>query len=66
MVSFRIGECGGKDFHFIHPSADIETAAVQTVKAAFEYSGQKCSACSRLYVARSVWPKASLLSSSLS
>jgi len=27
------------------------------VRSAFEYSGQKCSACSRLYIAESVWPE---------
>ncbi|KAF7492750.1 Delta-1-pyrroline-5-carboxylate dehydrogenase [Sarcoptes scabiei] len=52
-----IGECGGKDFHLIHSSADLETAAAQTIRAAFEYSGQKCSACSRLYVAKSIFPE---------
>ena len=52
-----VGECGGKDFHFIHESADVDTAVNQTIRAAFEYSGQKCSACSRLYVADNLWPK---------
>ncbi|KAH7643955.1 delta-1-Pyrroline-5-carboxylate dehydrogenase 1 [Dermatophagoides farinae] len=52
-----VGECGGKDFHFIHPSADLDTVIAQTIRAAFEYSGQKCSACSRLYVPKSIWPK---------
>ncbi|KAI2808546.1 hypothetical protein BLOT_006491 [Blomia tropicalis] len=51
-----VGECGGKDFHLLHPSADLSTAIPQTVRAAFEYSGQKCSACSRLYVPSSIWP----------
>lgn len=51
-----VGETGGKNFHLIHPSADIENAAVQTVRGAFEYQGQKCSATSRLYVPKSVWP----------
>lgn len=52
-----VGETGGKNFHIIHPSADIDNAAVQTVRGAFEYQGQKCSATSRLYVAKSVWPE---------
>ncbi|KER27957.1 hypothetical protein T265_05082 [Opisthorchis viverrini] len=52
-----IGECGGKNYHFVHPSADLEAAAVSTIRSAFEYSGQKCSACSRLYVPVSLWPK---------
>lgn len=51
-----VGETGGKNFHLIHKSADIENAVVQTVRAAFEYQGQKCSACSRLYVPSSIWP----------
>lgn len=50
-----IGECGGKNFHFIHPSADVESAVACTIRAAFEYCGQKCSACSRLYIPRSLY-----------
>ncbi|VDO82751.1 unnamed protein product [Soboliphyme baturini] len=50
------GECGGKNFHFVHPSADMDTVAACTIRSAFEYQGQKCSACSRLYVPQSVWP----------
>ncbi|KAK5987389.1 L-glutamate gamma-semialdehyde dehydrogenase [Cladobotryum mycophilum] len=52
-----VGETGGKNFHLIHPSADIENAAVQTVRGAFEYQGQKCSATSRIYVPKSAWPE---------
>lgn len=52
-----IGECGGKNFHFVHPSADIETVVTCTIRSAFEYCGQKCSACSRLYVPQSLWGK---------
>ncbi|ETS86409.1 Delta-1-pyrroline-5-carboxylate dehydrogenase [Pestalotiopsis fici W106-1] len=52
-----VGETGGKNFHLVHPSADIENAAIQTVRGAFEYQGQKCSATSRLYVPKSVWPQ---------
>lgn len=50
-----VGETGGKNFHLIHPSADIHNAAIQTVRGAFEYQGQKCSATSRLYVPKSKW-----------
>jgi len=50
-------ECGGKNFHFIHKSADLESAVNHTIRSAYEYSGQKCSACSRLYIAESVWPE---------
>ncbi|KAI1763618.1 delta-1-pyrroline-5-carboxylate dehydrogenase 1 [Hypoxylon sp. FL1150] len=52
-----VGETGGKNFHIVHPSADIQNAVVHTVRGAFEYSGQKCSATSRVYVAKSVWPE---------
>ncbi|CCU81897.1 unnamed protein product [Blumeria hordei] len=52
-----VAETGGKNFHLIHPSADIENAAIQTVRGAFEYQGQKCSATSRVYVPRSIWPQ---------
>jgi 1-pyrroline-5-carboxylate dehydrogenase len=52
-----VGETGGKNFHLIHSSADIENAAIQTVRGAFEYQGQKCSATSRAYVPKSIWPQ---------
>ncbi|KAK0730468.1 Aldehyde/histidinol dehydrogenase [Lasiosphaeris hirsuta] len=52
-----VGETGGKNFHLIHSSADLENAVVQTVRGAFEYQGQKCSATSRIYVPQSVWPQ---------
>jgi len=39
----------------IHKSAEIRNAVLQSVRAAFEYQGQKCSALSRLYVSASVW-----------
>lgn len=52
-----VGETGGKNFHLIHSSADIENAVAHTVRGAFEYQGQKCSATSRLYVPASIWPK---------
>ncbi|KAG9662272.1 delta-1-pyrroline-5-carboxylate dehydrogenase 1, partial [Aureobasidium melanogenum] len=45
-----VGETSGKNFHLIHSSADISNAVKHTVRAAFEYSGQKCSACSRVYI----------------
>jgi len=52
-----IGECGGKNYHFVHSSANVESVVNGTVRSAFEYQGQKCSACSRMYVAESVWPQ---------
>lgn len=52
-----VGETGGKNFHFVHETADVENVVNQTVRGAFEYSGQKCSACSRLYVPDTLWPE---------
>ncbi|KAM0549853.1 hypothetical protein ACHAPJ_009295 [Fusarium lateritium] len=49
-----IGETSGKNFHLIHKSANVRNAALKTIRAAFEYQGQKCSACSRVYVANSI------------
>ncbi len=51
-----VGETGGKDFIFVHPSADLDAVAVACVRGAFEYQGQKCSAASRLYAPASLWP----------
>ena len=52
-----VGETGGKDFVVIHPTAPIRESAVALIRGAFEYQGQKCSAASRAYVARSLWPQ---------
>jgi len=52
-----VGETGGKDFVFVHPSAEVDAAAVALVRGAFEYQGQKCSAVSRAYVPESLWPE---------
>ncbi len=52
-----VGETGGKDFVVVHPSADIRPIAAALVRGAFEYQGQKCSAASRAYVPKSLWPK---------
>lgn len=52
-----VGETGGKDFVFAHPSAEVDALAVALVRGAFEYQGQKCSAASRAYIPRSLWPK---------
>jgi len=52
-----IGECGGKNYHFVHPSADPESVVAGTIRSGFEYQGQKCSAVSRMYVPESLWPK---------
>ncbi|MGH8961897.1 MAG: L-glutamate gamma-semialdehyde dehydrogenase [Jatrophihabitantaceae bacterium] len=51
-----VGETGGKDFILAHPSADVDALAVACIRGAYEYQGQKCSAASRLYAPRSLWP----------
>jgi 1-pyrroline-5-carboxylate dehydrogenase len=50
-----VGETGGKDFVFAHPSADPEVLITALIRGAYEYQGQKCSAASRAYVPASVW-----------
>jgi 1-pyrroline-5-carboxylate dehydrogenase len=50
-----VGETGGKDFVVAHGSADPDVLRVALLRGAFEFQGQKCSAASRAYVARSVW-----------
>jgi len=52
-----VGETGGKDFVFAHASADPAALATALVRGSFEYQGQKCSASSRAYVPRSLWPE---------
>ncbi|MEQ2219266.1 hypothetical protein XENOCAPTIV_015088, partial [Xenoophorus captivus] len=55
--TFVLAECGGKNFHFVHSSADVQSVVMGTVRSAFEYGGQKCSACSRMYVPDRTWPQ---------
>ena len=50
-----VAETGGKNFHLIHNSADIPNAVAHTIRGAFEYQGQKCSATSRVYVPESIF-----------
>lgn len=52
-----VGETGGKDFIVAHSSADAAAVAVAIVRGAFEYQGQKCSAASRAYIPKSLWPE---------
>lgn len=51
-----VGETGGKDFIFVHPSADPKAVATAAFCGAFEFQGQKCSAASRMYIPKSMWP----------
>jgi 1-pyrroline-5-carboxylate dehydrogenase len=50
-----VGETGGKDFIFAHPTADPDTLVAALIRGAFEYQGQKCSAVSRAYLPKSLW-----------
>ena len=50
-----VGETGGKDFVFAHPSADPDVLTTALIRGAYEFQGQKCSAASRAYIPRSVW-----------
>jgi len=50
-----VGETGGKDFIFVHASASVKPLVTATIRGAFEYQGQKCSAASRMYIPRSLW-----------
>ncbi|GAA0486899.1 L-glutamate gamma-semialdehyde dehydrogenase [Streptomyces olivaceiscleroticus] len=50
-----VGETGGKDFIVAHPTADPALLKTAITRGAFEYQGQKCSAASRAYIARSTW-----------
>lgn len=50
-----VGETGGKDFIWMHPSANAKQVATSISRGAFEYQGQKCSAASRAYIPKSKW-----------
>ncbi len=52
-----VGETGGKDFIFVHNSANLDEVTVAAVRGSYEYQGQKCSAVSRMYFPESVWPE---------
>lgn len=51
-----VGETGGKDFIVAHPSANVKQVATGIARGAFEFQGQKCSAASRVYIPKSLWP----------
>jgi 1-pyrroline-5-carboxylate dehydrogenase len=52
-----VGETGGKDFVFAHRSANVPALVTALVRGAYEYQGQKCSAASRAFIPRSIWPR---------
>jgi len=51
-----VGETGGKDFIVAHRTADVDAVATAIVRGSFEYQGQKCSAASRVFAPRNLWP----------
>ncbi len=51
-----VGETGGKDFIFAHNSAPAGPLGTAIVRGSFEFQGQKCSAASRCYIPKSIWP----------
>ena len=50
-----IAEMGGKNPTVVSRHADVAAAALGVARSAFGLSGQKCSACSRVYVERPVY-----------
>ena len=51
-----VGETGGKDFIVAHASANVKQVVTGITRGAFEFQGQKCSAASRAYIPKSLWP----------
>ena len=51
-----VGETGGKDFCLAHNSCNTDVLVTAMIRGAFEYQGQKCSAMSRAYIPKSIWP----------
>ena len=51
-----VGETGGKDFIVAHSSANVKQVTTGITRGAFEFQGQKCSAASRAYLPKSLWP----------
>lgn len=52
-----IAEMGGKNAIVVDEGADLDQAVRAVVYSAFGYAGQKCSACSRLYVHKGIYPR---------
>lgn len=50
-----VGETGGKDFIWAHPTSNPQEVATAISRGAFEFQGQKCSAASRAYLPKSLW-----------
>ncbi len=56
-----VGETGGKDFVWAHPSSNAAQVVTALSRGAFEYQGQKCSAASRAYIPKSLWKEVETL-----
>jgi RHH-type proline utilization regulon transcriptional repressor/proline dehydrogenase/delta 1-pyrroline-5-carboxylate dehydrogenase len=54
-VKFVICEMGGKNAIIVDDDADLDEAIKGVIASAFGYSGQKCSACSRVIVLESIY-----------
>lgn len=52
-----VGETGGKDFIFVHASSNVDQVVTAMVRGCYEFQGQKCSAPSRCYIPKSLWPE---------
>jgi len=52
-----VGESGGKDFIIAHPSSNTKEVSTAISRGAFEFQGQKCSAASRIYLPKTLWPE---------
>lgn len=52
-----VGETGGKDFVLVHPDSDVKQVSTALSRGAFEFQGQKCSAASRAYLPKNLWPE---------
>ena len=52
-----VGETGGKDFILAHKSSNVDALVTACIRGAFEYQGQKCSAASRAYIPKNLWPE---------
>jgi 1-pyrroline-5-carboxylate dehydrogenase len=50
-------ELGGKNPAIVSRNADLERAAIGIVRSAFGLQGQKCSACSRIFIEEPVYDK---------
>lgn len=52
-----IAEMGGKNAILVDETADLDQVIPAVLRSAFSYSGQKCSACSRLIIVSSIYEK---------